>query len=176
MKTDRNPKPPVPWKKIFIGPDATDHDIKAAAMELNLVNVAKALAEKAHKGKFGNDGKTPHIVHARRMVGWLLKSGASDRVIAAAWLHDILGRGRLTEAELKRAGVPSPVIEAVVALSKRPGESYYDYLARVEANPIARRVKIADMIDNVVDEPSPQARRRYQHGLACLLSDTIAAL
>ena len=37
---------------------------------------------------------------------------------------------------------------AVDAISHREGESWEDYIARVAANPVARAVKISDMIDN----------------------------
>ena len=37
---------------------------------------------------------------------------------------------------------------AIDAISRRDGESWSDYLARVAANPLARQVKISDLIDN----------------------------
>lgn len=49
---------------------------------------------------------------------------------------------------MQRASYPRTVIEAVDALTKRPGESYEDLIDRLKTNPIARRVKLADPADN----------------------------
>ncbi|MBQ8964628.1 MAG: GTP pyrophosphokinase, partial [Clostridia bacterium] len=37
---------------------------------------------------------------------------------------------------------------AVDAISRRDGEAWSDYIDRVAANPVARQVKISDLIDN----------------------------
>ena len=45
--------------------------------------------------------------------------------------------------------VADRIIEAVDAITKREGEKYSDYFQRVMDNPIALKVKIADMTDNM---------------------------
>jgi hypothetical protein len=56
--------------------------------------------------------------------------------------------------------------DALDAISKRDGEDYADYLKRVVANPIARRVKIADIDDNMdlgrIPDPSPADYARVE--------------
>ena len=68
---------------------------------------------------------------------------------AAGWSG---GRGRPPlPAALERLadeGFPESVLRAIDALSKRDGESYDDFLARVEAEPLATRVKLLDLADN----------------------------
>jgi hypothetical protein len=53
-----------------------------------------------------------------------------------------------TPESLLGQGVPEDVVDAVLALTKRDGESYTDFVFRVGAHPIARQVKIADLADN----------------------------
>jgi len=72
-------------------------------------------------------------------------------------------RGWDTEVSLDdlRDHFPDLVVDAVDAMSKRPGEPLKDYYARVMAHPVARTVKLADIADNtdpnrlaLLDEPT----------------------
>ena len=42
----------------------------------------------------------------------------------------------------------SDTAATVDAISRRDGETWSDYIDRVAANPVARQVKISDLIDN----------------------------
>jgi (p)ppGpp synthase/HD superfamily hydrolase len=64
-------------------------------------------------------------------------------------LHDVVEDTDVTLEDLTALGCPAEVLAAVDAISKRPGEAQGDYLARVMANPIALRVKRADIADNM---------------------------
>ena len=67
-----------------------------------------------------------------------------------AYLHDVVEDcPGWTLARLAAEGMPAEVIAAVDALTKREGEDAETYLARVLANPLAVRVKIADLRDNM---------------------------
>ena len=62
-------------------------------------------------------------------------------------------------------------------LTQRDGESYEAYIGRVAGNPIARRVKLADLADNLANhrrlEPTAQNRERvarYERAQARLLA------
>ena len=50
--------------------------------------------------------------------------------------------------DLRREGFPESVLEALRLLTRSPGEDYFDYVARLRENPIARRVKAADLLHN----------------------------
>ena len=45
-------------------------------------------------------------------------------------------------------GIPTEVIDAVTAVTKRPGEPTEDYAARVRASALGLQVKEADLADN----------------------------
>ena len=42
------------------------------------------------------------------------------------------------------------------------------YLARVKENPIALKVKIADMLCNLADDPTPRQVEKYRKGMLFL--------
>jgi (p)ppGpp synthase/HD superfamily hydrolase len=71
----------------------------------------------------------------------------TDRIVAV--LHDVVEDTSVTVDELRRQGFPDEVLDALSGVTKREGEGYQDFARRAGANPIARRVKIADLEDNM---------------------------
>jgi hypothetical protein len=134
---------------------------------MELTAVAASLAASAHGGQMRHDGRTLYITHPMRVAARL--SGSPNEVVAAAWLHDVLEDTKTTVHDMVAAGIPAPVIAAVESLTKRRGEQYTAYLARVKADPIARAVKMADMLDNLTDNPTPKQVVKYATGLLILL-------
>lgn len=51
-------------------------------------------------------------------------------------------------SDLYKAGMPEEIIRAVDAITKREGETYDSYVSRLSQNPLAVKVKIADMEHN----------------------------
>ena len=129
------------------------------------LTTVKLLAMSAHAGKFRRDGITPYITHpeavAKRLRG-------DDEAEMVAWLHDVIEDTDLRESEMLWRGVPRDVIEAVVILTKGSRVNYDDYLARVKAHPVARKVKIADMLANLADTPTEAQIVKYARGLLFL--------
>jgi (p)ppGpp synthase/HD superfamily hydrolase len=87
-----------------------------------------------------------HVVEVHRRV-----AGESTAVQAVALLHDVLGSTGCTEIDLRR-DFPPHVVEAVLALTRRAGEPDEEHYARVQADPIARAVRLADLA--VLTEPT----------------------
>jgi (p)ppGpp synthase/HD superfamily hydrolase len=113
----------------------------------DLITTAQAIATAAHRGQVDKAG-APYIGHPTRVAAHAVAAGGDERVVAAAWLHDVLEDTDLTADELLAAGIPADVVAAVVAVSKVAGESTEGYFARVNADPIAVAVKTADLADN----------------------------
>lgn len=67
----------------------------------------------------------------------------------AALLHDVLEDTDTTEEELRRLGFSAETVEAVVALTRKEGETYAEFIRRCERNATAHEVKIADLEDNM---------------------------
>ncbi|MCC2314193.1 HD domain-containing protein [Cellulomonas xiejunii] len=113
----------------------------------DLVTTARQIAKDAHRGQLDKAG-APYIGHPARVAGHAAAAGGDERVVAAAWLHDVVEDTDVTPDDLRAAGIPDDVVAAVVALSKVPGQSVEDYFAAVNRDPIAVAVKSADLADN----------------------------
>jgi len=129
------------------------------------LELAERFASSAHQGQFRRDGTTPYVEHARRVAARL-----DQRTLkAVALLHDVLEDTSATEEELAAAGISREVIDAVRILTK-DGSPYESYLERVKSHPIARPVKVADMLDNISDFPTEAQIVKYAKGLLFLLT------
>lgn len=133
------------------------------------VNKAFELAKKVHAGQFRNDGVTPFLNHVQQVVTNVYKRGGGDLEGTVAWLHDTVEDTDTTIEEI-RTLFDDKIAEAVDALTHRPGESYPDAIDRARANPIARKVKIADNLANLSDEPSDKQIMKYAKSLQVLMT------
>ena len=95
--------------------------------------------------------------------------GEGEEVICAGWLHDTLEDAAEKVQHLLRSGMPKPIFDAVHLLTKKAGVPYEIYLAEVKSNEIARKVKIADMLHNLSDQPTKQQIIKYAKGLLYLV-------
>lgn len=107
------------------------------------------IADKAHAGQVDKAGVSymVHLANVKTLTQWF--HGCGMELEAVAWLHDILEDTKTTREELLEQGIPLTVVEAIEAMSHREGENYGDFIKRVKANPLARKVKIADLVHNM---------------------------
>lgn len=105
--------------------------------------LAYEIAKKAHLGQKDKAG-TDYILHPETVAGMV----DSDIEKSVAYLHDVVEDTPITLEMLEAEGFPSEIIVAIDAITKRKGEDYEKYLQRVLENPIALRVKLADMLHN----------------------------
>ena len=106
------------------------------------IEAAKNLATNAHRGQTDKAG-LPYITHPQRVAARLDTPEAQ----VVGWLHDTVEDTPLTVRDIE-AAFGSETAAAVDAVSRREDEVWSDYLERVAANPMARQVKISDLIDN----------------------------
>lgn len=131
---------------------------------------AIAVATKAHEGQFDKGG-VAYILHPLRVMARV--TTPEQRIVAV--LHDVLEDTPVTLSDLAREGFPLKILAAVLALSRRDGESYEAFVMRLGVDPLARQVKLADLADNSdlsrIPSPGPAdlARlSRYQQASAYL--------
>lgn len=115
-------------------------------MTPGLTEKAAALAALAHAGHVDKAGK-PYFGHVARVAASRRLAG-SPVLIAAGYLHDAIEDTLFGRDELLRAGIPLEVVEIVERLTRRPGETYAAFIARIAKCPRARLVKLADLDDN----------------------------
>lgn len=105
---------------------------------------AMQIAEKVHSSRVDKGGK-PYINHPVRVER--MCSRQEDRLVAL--LHDTVEDGDIASEYLLMVGFPQEVVDAVLSVSRKRGEDYFDFILRCKENPIGRRVKIADLKDNM---------------------------
>lgn len=120
-----------------------------------MVKTAEEIARRAHAGQVDKAG-VPYAHHP----AWVAAHVEGDDAKAAAWLHDVLEDTDLTADDLRREGVPELVVRTVEVLTHAEGESYQEYLGRVARNPLAVRVKLADLAHNSDLSRIPQPTER----------------
>jgi (p)ppGpp synthase/HD superfamily hydrolase len=103
------------------------------------------LAVKAHAKQ--EDAGEPYILHPMRVMLALADSD-DDEMRMVGILHDAVERGTLTMKELEREGFSKQVIVGVALMTHHDDVSYADYVVALKKHKLARRVKIADLMDN----------------------------
>jgi len=105
---------------------------------------AIALDIEAHRRQKEKAGQ-PYILHVLRVMCRL----ETEQEQMAGVLHDVVEDTPYTRDDLRRLGYPEPVVAAVDCLTRREDETYEEFVKRAGAHPIARRVKLADLEDNM---------------------------
>lgn len=126
-----------------------------------MLSKAIEIAAKAHEGQTDKNG-APYIFHPIRVA-----STFSDETLQTiAVLHDIVEDGDVGHGDIL-ALFGAVVHAAVFALTRQEGETYEDFILRAARNPDARKVKIADIRDNL--RPGAEhLRPRYEAALKVL--------
>ncbi len=111
---------------------------------MTLIEKSLAIALRAHTGITDKAGRA-YILHPLRIMAKM----TTEIEMSAALLHDVIEDSDITATELLAEGIPRVVVEAVLCLTKQSDENYHDFVLRAKQNPIARKVKIADIEDNI---------------------------
>ena len=105
---------------------------------------ALELAVRAHRGQRDKAGQ-PYILHPLRVMARL--DTETERMVAL--LHDVVEDTPYTLERLRELGYGEDVLGALERLTKAEGEDYAAFIERVRPHPLARRVKLADLEDNM---------------------------
>ena len=105
---------------------------------------AVEIAVAAHRGQTDKAGQ-PYLLHPLRLLAQMRT--ASEQIVAV--LHDVVEDSDWTFEMLRERGFGSDILAALDALTRREDEPYEDYVERAATLPLARRVKIADLEDNL---------------------------
>jgi (p)ppGpp synthase/HD superfamily hydrolase len=141
-------------------------------MEISIcVLEAINLAITAHHGQVDKAG-VPYIAHPLRVMNQM--DSDTERIVAV--LHDAVEDSSLTLGDLGRLGYSAEIIEAIDCLTRREGETYRQYIERLKQNPVAHKVKIADLQDNMAEGRIQNLQgggleKRYQDALKILINE-----
>ena len=103
---------------------------------------AMNLAYTAHHGQFDKGG-VPYIFHPIHLAEEM-----DDEIsTCVALLHDTVEDTAVTLEELAES-FPREIVAAVDLLTHRDGVEYFDYIRSIRADPVAVKVKLADLRHN----------------------------
>ena len=107
-----------------------------------LTNKALRFAYNAHHGQLDYNG-IPYIFHPVHLAEQM-----DDEIsCCVALLHDVVEDTAVTMEELA-AQFPPEVLEVVQLLTHDSDTDYFDYVRAIKVNPVAVKVKLADLAHN----------------------------
>ena len=109
-----------------------------------LYDLALQIAIRAHEGQKDKSGRN-YIMHPIRVA----ERCKSSKAKIVALLHDTIEDTTVTTDYLREQGFPEEIIEGVLSVTKREGETYEDFVRRAAQNTIGKEVKMADLEDNM---------------------------
>lgn len=111
---------------------------------MSLIEKALAIALQAYAGKKDQVGQA-YILHPLRLMAEV----EDETSMAVALLHNVIEDSDITAKDLLAAGLPQSVVGPVESLARCEGESYEAFIERVCLDPVACRVKLVDIADNL---------------------------
>lgn len=105
---------------------------------------AIALAVEKHTGQVDKYGK-PYILHPLRVMFKL--NGQTEQTVGI--LHDVVEDSDITFDDLRQMGYSEDIVTALDGVTRRNDETYEEFVQRSKQHPISRRVKLADLEDNM---------------------------
>ena len=137
-------------------------------------------ARLAHLGQMRRDGKE-YFTHPKEVAKIVRKYYPRDtRAYLVALLHDTIedteGVGNLSVKELTTmidASIGDPkeaqdIINAVNALTHAKNQPYVEYVQSLTSNPLALKVKLADMMHNLGSTPTERQKFKYEKAISAL--------
>ena len=125
---------------------------------------AEEFARTAHQWQTRRDNVTPYTEHLKAVANAFPTDSWEHEI---AWLHDVLEDTPTSEGQL-RENFDGLTVDAVVALTKKKGQSYEEYLEQVSQNDWAVRVKLVDIAHNLSDNPTPRQVEKYAKAIRFL--------
>ncbi len=133
-----------------------------------LTKLALEICFEVHKKQEDKSG-LPYVFHPFHVAEQM----DNEMEICTALLHDVMEDGKVGINNLR--DFPDPIVDALKLLTHDKEVPYLDYIRALKDNPIARKVKIADLqhnsdldrLDFVTDEDRARVEK-YQEALKIL--------
>ena len=109
-----------------------------------MIEDAIVLAVESHRGQ-RDKANQPYILHPLRVMFRL--DTEEERIVGV--LHDVVEDSEITLDDLRQMGYSEQIVQAIDHLSRRADETYEQFVKRTARHPLARRVKVADLEDNM---------------------------
>ena len=137
----------------------------------DLTKKALKLCFEVHKDQVDKTG-LPYVFHPFHLAEQM----DDELSTTCALLHDVVEDSNVTLQNLADMGFPPAVLEVLALLTHAPDIPYMEYVKKIAVNPIAKKVKIADLkhnsdvtrVDGEVDEYMQARWQRYKTALEFL--------
>ena len=138
-----------------------------------LTKKALRLCFDTHKDQLDKTG-LPYVFHPFHLAEQM-----DDEIsTVCALLHDVVEDSDRSFEDLEKMGFPPEVIEVLRLLTHDPDVPYFDYVKMIASNPIAKKVKLADLTHNsdlsrmdVIDQYALARTEKYQKAIAMLTNE-----
>lgn len=136
----------------------------------DLTKKALKLCFEAHKEQTDKTG-LPYVFHPFHLAEQM-----DDEIsTVCALLHDVVEDTDITFDDLSAMGFPQDVTDVLKLLTHEKSVPYMEYVKKISTNPVATKVKIADLRHNsdvtrldVLDEDMKKRFEKYRQALAIL--------
>ncbi len=108
-----------------------------------LTKKAMKLSYMAHHGSYDKGG-VPYVFHPFHVAEQM----DDEYSICVALLHDVVEDTSYTITDIEKEGFPKEIVDAVRVITREDGQDYMEYIKLVKTNPIATKVKLADLEHN----------------------------
>ena len=126
----------------------------------------------AHRGQYDKSG-LPYIAHPLHVA----ESMETEDECVVALLHDVLEDTDITVEDLTRIGISDRQIAALKLLCHDDSVPYLEYVQSIRVDPIARKVKLADLHHNsdltrlnVITTQDIERVEKYKQAIEILLN------
>ena len=127
----------------------------------------------AHKEQRDKSG-LPYVFHPFHLAEQM----EDETTTVVALLHDVVEDSDYTLDDLRLMGFSEEVCEAVDLMTHREGVPYMEYVRRIKTNPVAVKVKLADLRHNsdmsrmeAPTERDLQRAEKYREAMRLLLDE-----
>lgn len=131
---------------------------------------ALKLCFEAHKEQVDKSGM-PYVFHPFHLAEQM----TTEETTIVALLHDLIEDTDYTIKDLEDMGFDKAVTDAIALMTHADDVDYMDYVRMIKNNPIAKAVKLADLMHNsdltrldVVDEKALKRQKKYEKAIALL--------
>lgn len=144
--------------------------------EMSRKDKALDLAQDIHSSQYRKISKQPYIIHPFRVYQRARALGLPDDVQIIAILHDTYedAKNQKYAADKIKSYFGDTILKYIMLLSHDKGTDYNSYILNLaKKSNIALTVKLLDVIENLLDNPSQKQKEKYLSGLLYLLNNGI---
>lgn len=111
-----------------------------------LLAIAIKIASDAHCSQMDKAGQ-PYVLHPLKVMFAL--DTIEEKIVGV--LHDVIEDTPITYSDLEKYGFKgeTEILDALRSVTKEKNETYNEFITRAALNPIGRKVKLADLADNM---------------------------